>query len=210
MKLVGIFGGTFDPIHNAHLRLALEVKQAVGMNELRLMPAAIPPHKQPPMRGPQVRLQMLQLALSNCPELAIDSRELDRDGPSFTFDTLHSIRAELGSEVSLCLVMGADSFASFDRWYRWAEFLDLVNLVVIMRPGINKVFPESVSALLKLSSASLNHLRENPSGGIHLIQLSMLPISSTDIRQQISQGESPQFLLPDSVWSFIQKNNLYR
>lgn len=210
MTLVGIFGGTFDPIHNAHLRLALEVKQALSFDELRLLPAAIPPHKQSPERDPRTRLAMLERAVQFCPELSIDGRELEREGLSYSIDTIKSLRADLGDQVSLCLVMGADSFYYFDRWHRWQGILAVAHIIVINRPGVTDSFPDVIAELAAKAEISKTELREKPFGGIHCIQLSMLPISSTHIRQLIAQGESPQFLLPDSVWSYIQENDLYR
>lgn len=210
MKLVGIFGGTFDPIHNAHLRLALEVKQALRLDELRLLPAAFPPHKQSPERDPHARLAMLERAVRPCSDLTIDGRELEREGLSYSIDTVISLRADLGDQVSLCLVMGADSFFYFDRWHRWQEILNFAHIIVIDRPGLTDPLPEVVSDLAVKSDISLRDLREKPFGGIHRIQLSMLAISSTQIRTLIARGDSPQFLLPDSVWLYIQENGLYR
>ena len=143
-KKIGVFGGTFDPIHIGHLRMALELKEQLGLDEMRLLPCHQPPHRDAPQVSSAQRAEMLRIALHDCPELQLDERELRRDKPSYTYDTLMELRAELGDDVSLVLCMGADAFSGLPNWYCWQELIRLAHLVVIARPGWN--IPESGDA----------------------------------------------------------------
>lgn len=207
---IGVLGGTFDPIHLGHLRLALELKQALGLAQMRLMPCHRPVHRDQPQVSSAQRAEMIRLALADCPALTLDERELRRDQPSYTFDTLCSLRAELGADVSLIWVMGTDAFAALDSWNRWQELLDYTHLAVIERPGF--LLPETgpVAAFLHRHRAPMDVVDELPGGSIVLPSLRLLDISATDIRAQLGKGESPQFLIPDSVRRYILAEGLYR
>jgi nicotinate-nucleotide adenylyltransferase len=209
-KKIGIFGGTFDPIHIGHLRMALELKEQLGLDEMRLLPCHQPPHRDAPQVSSAQRVEMLRIALQDCPELQLDERELQRDKPSYTYDTLLELRAELGSEVSLVLCMGEDAFAGLPNWYCWQELIRLAHMVVIARPGWN--IPELGDArdLLNKHQRELKSLDCEPAGSIVLQSPRLLPISATEIRQQIQAGKSAQFLVPDAVWNYIKANQLYR
>lgn len=206
---VGIFGGTFNPVHCGHLRLALEVRQALAMDEVRLLPCHQPPHREEPGASSAQRADMLRLALAACPELQLDERELLRGGPSYSLDTLRSLRAELGPEVSLSWILGSDSFATLDRWHRWRELLEWGHLIVVLRPDWPLPDSGPVAELLAGSGAGPERLESHAAGAVVVQPLRLLPISATEIRAQIAAGESPQFLLPDSVWQFIQQQGLY-
>ncbi len=209
-RKIGIFGGTFDPIHIGHLRLALELKEQLGLDEMRLLPCHQPPHRDAPQVSSVQRVEMLRIALQDCPELQLDERELQRDKPSYTYDTLLELRAELGAEVSLVLCMGEDAFAGLPNWYCWQELIRLAHIVVIARPGW--AIPESGDArdLLNKQQRELKSLDCEPAGSIVLQSPRLLPISATEIRQQIQAGTSAQFLVPDAVWNYIKANQLYR
>ncbi|HWV13962.1 MAG TPA: nicotinate-nucleotide adenylyltransferase [Cellvibrio sp.] len=209
-KKIGIFGGTFDPIHLGHLRLALELKQQLGLEQMRLVPCHQPPHRDLPQLSSQQRAEMLRIALCNCPELQLDERELHRDMPSYTYDTLRELRAELGDEVSLVLCMGVDAFVGLPGWYRWQELLELAHIVVIARAGWS--LPDSGAAgdLLRAHERGAGSLASAPAGSIVLQSPRLLPISATEIRAQIQAGTSAQFLVSDGVWDYITANNLYR
>lgn len=207
---IGILGGTFDPIHHGHLRLALELKQQLGLDQMRLMPCHRPVHRDKPQVSSEARAQMIRLALANCPELTLDERELRRDQPSYTVDTLSALRAELGGEVSLIWAMGTDAFAALDTWKRWQDLLDYAHLAVIERPGFALPQSGAVAELLHAYRAPVAVLNEQAHGHIVLPSLRLLGISATGIRQQVARGESPQFLLPDAVWQFIVAQGLYR
>ncbi len=206
---IGLFGGTFNPVHFGHLRLALEVRQALSMDELRLVPCHRPAHRGEPEVSSEQRVEMLRLALQNCPELSLDERELERDGPSYSLETLQSLRAELGSNVSLTWIMGSDSFAGLDSWHGWRELLDWGHLLVVARPGYELPDEGPVAELLHRRKAEAQALLEQTAGAIVVQELRLLPISATEIRTQIGRHQSPQFLLPDSVWQFIQQQGLY-
>lgn len=208
-KKIGIFGGTFDPIHIGHLRMALELKQQLNLDEMRLLPCHQPPHRSTPQVSSEQRAEMLRIALQDCPELQLDKRELQRDKPSYTYDTLLELRAECGSDVSLVLCMGEDAFAGIGNWYCWQELIRLAHIVVIARPGWS--IPDSGDArdLLNKHVREVKSLDEQPAGSIVLQSPRLLPISATEIRQQISAGKSAQFLVSDAVWNYIKTNHLY-
>lgn len=207
---IGVLGGTFDPIHFGHLRLALELKQSLGLSQMRLMPCHRPVHRGEPQVSSAQRAEMIRLALLDCPELTLDERELRRDTPSYTFDTLRSLRAELGAGVSLIWAMGTDAFAALDSWNRWQELLDYAHLVVIERPGFSLPDAGPVARLLQQHRAPASALDELPAGAIVLPSLRLLDISATGIRAQLAAGESAQFLLPESVRRYILAEGLYR
>lgn len=209
-KTLGIFGGTFDPIHIAHLRMALEIKQQLQLDEMHLLPCYLPPHRPAPGASAIQRVEMLNIALQQCAELVIDKRELQRDQPSYTYDTLCELRAEVGEQTSLCLCMGMDSFATLDSWYNWDQLLHLAHIVVVARPGW--CLPESgaIADVLQSYRADNTAIRQQPAGAVVVLEQRLLPISATDIRAQIHDGHSPQFLVPDGVWNYIRSNRLYQ
>lgn len=207
---IGLLGGTFDPVHNGHLRIALELKQALQLDEMRLLTCHLPPHRAAPGANSNERVTMVRLAIEDCSELQIDERESRRAAMSFTIDTLRELREELGREVSLVLALGTDAFANLNTWHRWRELLDYAHLALITRPGF--VLPESgeVADLLRDRKAPGAVLNERACGAIVLPNLSLLAISATAIRALIASGNSAQFLLPETVWKYISAQNLYR
>jgi nicotinate-nucleotide adenylyltransferase len=212
-KKVGLFGGTFDPIHIGHLRLALELKQQLNLDEMRLLPCHKPPHREAPHASSEQRAEMLRIALLHCTALQWDARELRRNTPSYTYDTLRELRAELGQEVSVVLCMGVDAFAGIGEWYRWQELMQLAHLVVISRSGYRLPEHGDAANLLQAyqrDAKSLTSLDDEPAGSIVVQSLRLLPISATEIRHQIYTGNSAQFLVPDGVLAYIAEQNLYR
>ncbi len=209
-KCIGFFGGTFDPIHLGHLRLALELKQQLALDEMWLLPCYIPPHRASPAVDAQQRLTMLQLAVRDCAELRWDARELQREKPSYTYDTLRELRAEFGADVSLSWCMGMDSFVTLDSWHRWQELIGLAHLVVVARPGWEVPVVGPVAELIVQHRADASDIHSTPAGSLAILEQRLLPISATEIRTQIQVGESPQFLMPDAVWSYIRAQGLYR
>lgn len=208
-KTIGIFGGTFNPVHLGHLRLALELKQQLALDELRLLPCHQPPHRAQPLVSSAQRVDMLRLALEGCTELLVDTRELARDKPSYTYDTLHELRAELGPDTSLCFCMGVDSFAGLDSWHHWQGLLGFTHLVVVSRPGWELPTAGPVAELLRNHQQDAAMLSARAAGAVVLLTPRLLPISSTEIRALIKAGQSPQYLLPDSVWHYIRAHGLY-
>ena len=209
-KCVGIFGGTFDPIHIGHLRMALELKQQLKLDEMCLLPCYLPPHRATPGASAEQRVEMLELALQHCADLNIDTRELKRDKPSYTYDTLCELRAELGEQTSICLCMGMDSFASLDQWHEWKQLVRLAHIVVVERPGYQLPESGAVADLLRRHRADADVIDAAPAGAVVITSPALLPVSATEIRAQIGAGESPQFLVPDPVWNYIRAQGLYQ
>lgn len=210
-SMIGIYGGTFDPIHYGHLRTALEVKEAAGLEEIRFIPCRIPPHRGVPGATPDQRLAMLRAALVDAePGFRIDTRELERPGPSYMVETLESLRSEIGSRP-LCLIVGLDAFRGLPRWHRWRELFDLAHILVMQRPGPETDLPEPMRDLLRTRAVdSPAALRSRASGLVHLIPVTLLDISATRIRSAIGAGTSARYLTPDSVLELIRSLGLYR
>lgn len=207
---VGILGGTFNPIHYGHLRSALELRESLGLGEVRLMPAALPPHRDAPGCPAELRANMVSLAIAGEPGLVCDRRELGREGPSYTVDSLREIRAELGDEVGLCLIVGADALSSLSTWSRWEEIPQLAHILALARPGWELPQTGLVADWLRpYLTDSVTDMRQYPCGKVLLQRMRPLDISSTEIRRIISRGLSPRYLLPDSVWEQIKAAGLY-
>jgi nicotinate-nucleotide adenylyltransferase len=207
---VGVFGGTFNPVHFGHLRSALELAERLQLAQLRLMPCAVPPHREAPACDARHRLAMLELAVAGEPVLAFDDRELRRGGTSYTIDSLIELRRELGPGGSLCLVMGCDAVRALTTWHRWDELLDWAHVAVIARPGWELPASGPVAHWLhghRISDPAA--LRQRSHGGVVVAELRPLAISSTEIRALIARGSSPRFLLPDAVLEYIRVHDLY-
>jgi nicotinate-nucleotide adenylyltransferase len=210
---IGVFGGTFDPIHFGHLRPALELYEQLDLERVLMIPSSVPPHRPQPHASAEQRLAMLELALQGQPGLVVDKRELGRSGPSYMVDTLASLREEVG-EIPLCLLLGVDAFLGLHEWHRWQDMLELAHIVIAHRPGwqlqqgtMPKVLQQAVASRWLRSAGGL---RENPAGGVWLQSVTQLAISATDIREIIAAGKSANYLLPAMVWQYIQQQNLYR
>ena len=212
---VGILGGTFDPVHFGHLRLAQEIGEMLRLAEVRFVPSGTPPHRTAPRVTPQQRLEMVRLAIADNPLFTADGREVTRSGPGYTFDTLTELRRELGATRPLCVLLGADAFLELATWHRWHELFGLAHLIVAHRPGFP---PESWPARMPQPLAREYEARSlkqplavhlSPAGGIATQAISALDISATRIRQSLERGASPRYLLPDAVLDYIQANGLY-
>jgi nicotinate-nucleotide adenylyltransferase len=210
---VGILGGTFDPIHFGHLRMAQEIGESLGLGEVRFMPAARPPHRAEPHGAARHRAEMVRLAIAGNPLFAIDTREFERDGPSYMFDTLSSLRAELGAVRPLYLLLGADAFLGIATWHRWRELFDLAHMVVAHRPGFALDANNSLMRPELLAEWQRRHVDTRPdsaAGNILLREITALDISSSAIRAALKHGRSPRYLLPDAVLEYIQTHHLYQ
>ena len=208
--MIGIYGGTFDPIHYGHLRSALEVAEQLSLLKVLMIPSAQPPHRETPEVSAQHRWQMLQLALNGQTRLLADDREILRDGPSYTYDTLVSLREELGSQP-LCLIQGADVFARFNTWHRWRELPDLAHIIVMSRAGERVTWSDEVKQQFAQAKASdAAELLCSPAGKICEVAVTPLQISATDIRQRLSQQKEVRYLIPDSVLTYIERHQLYQ
>ena len=215
IKPVAIFGGTFDPIHFGHLRLAQELAESIRLEEVRFMPGGTPPHRAVPQVTAGQRLDMARLALGDNPLFKIDDREVRRSGPGYTIDTLTEVRRELGATRPLCLLLGADAFLELATWHRWHELFGLAHLIVAHRPGFPpESWPQRMpQPLAREYEARLLHqpfaVHLSPSGGIATKSIAALDISGSMIRDSLARGVSPRYLLPEPVLDYIRNQNLY-
>ena len=212
---IGIFGGTFDPVHFGHLRLVQELGESLRLAEVRIVPGGTPPHRAAPLVTAEQRLEMVRLAADGNPLLSVDDREVRRTGPGYTVDTLTEVRQSVGAERPLCLLLGADAFLELATWHRWHDLFSLAHLVIAHRPGFP---PDSWMARMPEPLAreySARLLRQpfgvhlSPAGGIVTQAIAALDISASMIRDSLARGVSPRYLLPDPVLDYIRRNNLY-
>jgi nicotinate-nucleotide adenylyltransferase len=209
MRPIGIFGGTFDPIHYGHLRTALELKSLLELERVHIVPCANPPHRTAPMSDGALRLRMVAAAIRGEPGFVADDRELRRDGVSYTIDTLASFRREL-PDRSLCLLLGMDAFLGLPQWHRWRELTELAHIVVAHRPGWSAPTEGTLGELLRERRApSVAAIAAKPAGLVHVQPVTQLEISSTDLRDSLRAGRDPKFLVPDSVREIIIETECY-
>jgi nicotinate-nucleotide adenylyltransferase len=210
MRPVGIFGGTFDPIHYGHLRTALELKDLLDLGPVHFVPCGHPPHRAEPMTDGRLRLRMVEAAIRGEAGFVADDRELRRPGVSYTVDTLASFRVELAADRPLCLLLGMDAFLGLPGWRRWRELLDFAHVVVAHRPGWNAPRVGVLGDLLLTRGAkSAAELATRPAGLVHVQPVTQLEISSTDLRDSLRAGRDPKFLVPDSVREIILETECY-
>ena len=209
-RRIGVLGGTFDPVHIGHLRSALEVAEVLALDELRLMPNARPPHRDTPQVSAQDRLEMVRCAVEGVPTLSVDARELARDTPSYTIETLELMRAELAASDQLFLLLGWDAFCGLPSWHRWEELLQHCHILVLQRPDADVEPPDALRNLLAARSVSDPQALVGPAGHIAFVWQTPLAVSATQIRQLLASGKSVRFLVPDAVLAYIDAHNLYR
>ncbi len=206
--MLGIFGGTFDPIHYGHLKPVQVVLQELGLSKVRFVPNRLPPHRGLPWLSTEQRVCLLEIALQAYPDFILDRRELNRDGPSYMVDTLKSLREDFPQET-LCLIMGMDAFASFGHWFAWRTILQYCHLVVMQRPGIH-VLP-SMDDFLKKRLIQDKKRWQSQAGGKILIQsVPQLAISSTDIRHRLlhagqTQVQAVATMMPAKVYQQLKR-----
>lgn len=204
--MIGIFGGTFDPIHYGHLRSVAEVQQALQLEKLFLLPASIPPHRQAPVATTEQRLRMTQLAVNEFPGLEVDDCEIQRGGISYTVDTLQHYRHQY-PHIPLCLLLGSDAFASLETWHQWQTLLTLAHLVVMQRPHHESVAASGWSE--QHLTTDIGELSATNSGKIYFHKVAPQDISATAIRQDINKGKAVTALLPPAVMSYIKQHHIY-
>jgi nicotinate-nucleotide adenylyltransferase len=210
MRPIGIFGGTFDPIHYGHLRTALELKARVGLAAVHFVPVANPPHRAAPLNDGKLRLRMVEAAIGDEPGFVADDRELKRPGVSYTVDTLGSFRGELGAARPLCLLLGMDAFLGLPQWHRWRELLELAHVVVAHRPGWEAPGTGELGDWLRTRAApDVTALATRPAGFVHVEPVTQLEISSTDLRDTLRAGRDPKYLVPDGVRQIILETECY-
>ncbi len=207
-RRVGLLGGTFDPIHVGHLALARAACVALSLDELRLVPTGVSWQKEGSSPAAD-RVAMLRLAVAGEPGWVVDTREVERAGPSYTFDTLASLRAELGPDCALVMIIGSDQLRNLASWHRWDELLGLCHIAATRRERVSlEALPAPVEALVQAHGADA--LPDAPAGGIVFFRMPAVPVSSTTLRGQLAAGETPAELLPAGVLEFIQSRRLYR
>lgn len=209
---LGILGGTFDPIHNGHLRLAEEARAQLGLGRIRLIPAGRPAHRGAPGATAAQRLAMVEIAAAGNPAIEIDAAEVLSNAPSYTVPTLERLRAELGDARSIVLLLGADAFAGLPSWHRWTALFELAHIAVATRPGHTlelAALPAALAEQCRKREGDAAALATQPHGGIARFPITALDISATAIRTLCARHESPRYLLPDGVVDYIAQHGLY-
>jgi nicotinate-nucleotide adenylyltransferase len=209
MNPIGVFGGTFDPIHFGHLRTAFELLHALRLAEVRFVPAGNPPHRNLPLCDARHRLDMVRAAVADQPGFVADDREVRRAGPSYTVLTLRELRDEAPGRP-VCLLLGMDAFLGLPQWHEWRSVLDLAHVVVAHRPGWTAPVSGTLGELLaERGTSRVQDLHESVAGRIHVRPVTQLEISSTDLRDLIVAGQDPRYLLPDAVRALIRDTGCY-
>lgn len=212
-KFIGIYGGTFDPVHLGHTSAAKDIQVALEMNEVRLVLSAQPPHRGNPMLTAQERFALLTLAVANDECLIADNREMLRTGPSYMVDTLLAMRKEMAPDTSLALILGMEAFNGVTQWHQWRQLLELAHIVVTDRAGFDNEFDESNGLLMGLVSAhqtfDKSQLKRASHGKIFRQNVTALDISATTIRSRIQRKQSVKHLLSPAVWAVIERCDMY-
>jgi len=209
MRPVGVFGGTFDPIHYGHLRSAFEMLQALRFEEVCFMPCGDPPHRGKTYANAEQRLRMVEVATSGQDGFIVDDRELRRGGPSYTIDSLLGLREE-SPDRALGLIVGMDAFLGLPAWHRWNEILDVAHIVVAHRPGWKAPDIGPLGDLItNFGTHRVDDLHSATHGRIHIHAVTQLEISSTEIRDLVAAGRDPRFLMPDAVRDEIENSGCY-
>jgi nicotinate-nucleotide adenylyltransferase len=213
VHITGLLGGTFNPIHFGHLRMAQELAESLSLNEVRFIPSANPPHKPPPDVSAESRAAMVELAIADNPLFKFDGRELQRKGASYTVDTLEDLRKEAGNDASLVLIMGSDAFTKFNTWHRWQEIISLCHIALVQRPvsSIKETLSNDLETFLHNHyTEHVQDLHEASAGFVTMQAITPLEISSTSIRNTLKNRHSARYLMADSVLEYIRVHQLYK
>jgi nicotinate-nucleotide adenylyltransferase len=209
MEPIGIFGGTFDPIHCGHLRTAFELWQELHLAEVRLLPAGHPPHRDQLYASAEMRLRMVRAAVAEQPSFVVDDREVRRTGPSYSVDTLTELRGEF-PQRSLCLLLGMDAFLGLPQWHRWRDLLKLAHIVVAHRPGWRAPTSGPLGeVMVDHGTGSIRELHQKLAGCIYVHAGTQLEISSTELRALLVAGRDPRYLVPEEVRQIIFETRCY-
>lgn len=206
---IGILGGTFDPIHMGHLRMAVELHDALSLAKVHVIPCLKPVHRKLPVASAEHRMEMVKCAVANEPTLIADNREIRRKGPSYMIDTLLDMRKEMPN-TPLCLLVGIDAFLGFASWHRYNDMLDVAHIVIAHRPQYQLPATGVIADLVKHKrQTDTSYIHHHLAGGLLLWPITALDISATDIRKQIAMGKNPRYLLPDNVYQYIKQHGVY-
>ncbi|HZI82318.1 MAG TPA: nicotinate-nucleotide adenylyltransferase [Casimicrobiaceae bacterium] len=217
LRVLAILGGTFDPIHYGHLRLAADVRTALSLSEVRLIPAGIPPHRAQPVASAEHRFAMAALGCGEFPGLGADRLEIDRPGPSYTVATLEALHAEQPG-LPLAVIIGGDAFAGLAQWWHWERLFSLAHFIVVERPGAART-DASLEPPLQLHwerrlTTDTARLERTLAGSIARVAVTPQPIAASAIRAELALGdagrERVRGLLPATVLDYIGRNHLYR
>lgn len=206
---IGLLGGTFDPIHVGHLALARTARAALALDAVRLLPTGSSWQKRGVVASAEQRLEMVRLAIAGEAGLVADDREIRRAGATYTVDTLAELRAELGPEPAIVLLMGSDQLLNLPTWHRWRELTDFAHLACTQRERVRlDVLPPEVEGLVQ--AAGRDRLPDAPAGAIVFFSMPPVPVSATALRAQLARGERPAELVPRPVLDYIDSLQLYR
>jgi len=209
MRPIGVFGGTFDPIHYGHLRSAFEILQALRFDEVRFIPCGDPPHRGNTIADAGLRFRMVSAAIAGQDGFVSDDRELRREGLSYSIDTLSSLREEF-PDRSLGLIVGMDAFLGLPKWHRWDEILNVAHIIVAHRPGWKAPDRGPLGSLIaEHGTHQVDDLHQAMCGRIHIHAVTQLEIASTEIRELVAAGRDPRFLMPDAVRDVIKETGIY-
>jgi nicotinate-nucleotide adenylyltransferase len=201
--MIGILGGTFDPVHFGHLRPALEIMQLIGLQQVRFLPNRTPPHRETPWLNAENRLELLNTAIADQPGFVLDEREMRREGQSYMVDTLESLQVDFPSE-SICLILGMDAFLGLRQWHQWQRIPQFCHLIVTTRPGF-EFNPDAIEDLPVTLATTAAELDEVATGRILLQSVTQLDISASVIRKLLARERSVRYLLPDRVNDKLMK-----
>lgn len=208
---LAILGGTFDPVHFGHLQIAVESREKLSVESVKLVPSYYSYHREDPGINAEIRAAMLEMAVDGVDGLEVDRVELNRKGHSYTVDTLDYFRKQKGDDFPIVLLLGEDTFASLNEWHEWERILDLAHLGIIKRQGFSSDFQPILNQLLEARGVSEESgLMNTPGGKLAFLNLTPMGISASMVRQRIHEGLAIDFLVPASVKKFIETKNLYR
>ena len=205
---IGVLGGSFDPIHFGHIKPCLKLAEKFQLDSIRLIPCKVSPFKESTFTSSQHRWNMVSMIAANSDLFVADARELERESPSYTYETLLDLKNEFPSGTKFFWIMGLDALIDFPRWYHAQNILQLCHVLVLQRPGYQLTVEDSWLRSYMTDDCEL--LVKDDCGHIYISDTEMMDVSSTQIRNLVVEGEQPKFLLPGGVWNYIKRNNLYQ
>lgn len=211
MSAVGILGGTFDPVHNGHTRIALDIATGCQLERVFMVPNARSPLRDSATASVENRLDMLRRVADSDPRLLVDTRELERPAPSYMVETLQSFRDEMPA-TSLCFILGMDAFMQFHQWHRWQDIPELAHLIIAHRPGSEMAIQEAALSAMydERKTDKLDDLHQEVAGHIYLCDVTQVDVSSTTVRECVVTGKPINELVAEPVAEYIKEHRLYQ